>query len=163
MKEDSILFDQWIEESLRSVVQRALKVAETHGLPGEHHFYITFCSDAGGVRLPKFLKAQYPEEMTIVVQNQYENMKVEDDAFEVTLRFNGKPAHLRIPYTAITIFTDPSVNFGLQFKGQGVEGGTLQALETPAAKDQEPESPKKDSGGGQTGEIIALDAFRKKR
>src|SRR3989338_7549848 len=115
MEEGPIRYDQWVENALRGVVLRALKPAELGALPGDHHFYITFNTDAAGVVIPRHLKNQNPKQMTIVLQHQYENMKVGDDYFEVTLRFGGKPGHLRIPLKAIVVFTDPSVNFALQF------------------------------------------------
>lgn len=172
MIKDAINYDQWIVQSLLGVVQRALKLVETNGLPGKHHFFITFQTDAEGVSMPKSLKAQHPKEMTIVFQNQYDNLQVGADGFEVTLRFGGRPAHLCIPFAAITFFTDPSVNFGLQFKDGAVSSAAADAVEDQL--DQKGEGPEKQQEKQQEkhqekplasepmGEVIALDAFRKR-
>lgn len=154
MEKGTIRYDQWIEESLRGVILRALMLAEIGALPGDHHFYITFNTTAAGVIIPKPLKSQNPKQMTIVLQHQYENLKVGDDYFEVTLRFGGKPGHLRIPLAAVTSFTDPSVNFALQFKDDGEIKSFAAAEQNKGAADAE--------GDDITGEVIALDAFRKK-
>jgi len=166
---DPIDYDQWIEDALRTVAHRALVFAEEHGLPGEHHFYITYLTTAEGVQIPNFLLAQYPEEMTIVLQHQYEDLKVNDDAFMVTLRFSGRPANLRVPFSTVTAFTDPSVKFGLQYakaanveeQNAGTSTGTGTSTDNTSAAqgdsaDDETKKPEK------KGEVIALDAFRKK-
>ena len=156
-------YDQWIEDALRTVAHRALVFAEEHGLPGEHHFYITFLTTAEGVQIPNFLLAQYPEEMTIVLQHQYEGLEVNDDAFMVTLRFGGRPANLRVPFSTVTAFTDPSVKFGLQYaKAANVEeqnAGTSTDNTSAAQGDSADDETKKPE---KKGEVIALDAFRKK-
>ncbi|MGY8990664.1 MAG: SspB family protein [Rhodospirillales bacterium] len=158
---DPIDYDQWIEDALRTVAHRALVFADQHGLPGEHHFYITFLTTAEGVQIPDFLLAQYPEEMTIVLQHQYEGLEVNEDAFKVTLRFGGRPANLRVPFSTVTAFTDPSVKFGLQYaKAANVEEGNAisddaSIADSKDANDENKETEKK-------GEVIALDAFRKK-
>ena len=161
MTESFIDYDQWIEDALRTVAQRALRLAESEGLPGDHHFYITFRSTADGVQIPGFLLAQYPEEMTIVLQHQYESLDVTDDAFAVTLRFGGRPASLRVPFVAITAFTDPSVKFGLQY----TKAANVQSPPTQNEQESSPEDDSKEEETGKTekkGEVIALDAFRKK-
>lgn len=157
---DPIDYDQWIEDALRTVARRALRYAEQHGLPGEHHFYITFLTTADGVEIPKFLLAQYPDEMTIVLQHQFEDLEVADDAFMVTLRFGGRPANLRIPFATVTAFTDPSVKFGLQYAKAANVDGENQAAEDNSDDDNTPES--ENGEPEKTGEVIALDAFRKK-
>ncbi len=163
MTTDQIDYDQWIEDALRSVVRRALSLVESQGLPGEHHFFITFDTTANGVQIPGPLRAQYPEEMTIVLQHQYENLEVGDDAFMVTLRFNGQPARLRIPFATVTSFTDPSVKFGLQYtKGDGLapSSESSEVSTEEAAEDQTDTGAEENDA--KTGEVITLDTFRKK-
>jgi hypothetical protein len=114
---DSLIpYDEIVQEALRAVVGRVLsQVGSTDGLPGDHHFYITFKTQAVGVDIPPHLVAKYPDEMTIVLQNRYWDLKVESDHFSVGLSFNQIPSTLVIPFSAITAFVDPSVDFGLQF------------------------------------------------
>ena len=186
---DPIRYDRWIEDALRSVISQALSYTAENGLVGDHHFYITFRTNTDVVTMPDFLKAQHPEEMTIVIQHQYEGLAVQDDGFFTTLRFNGKPERLYIPFSEITGFTDPSVNFGLQLKTAEMEEDDLEDMEDfpfePAAVEQDfeptepttlvsgtntgpntgkgtPRAETNDDGEPKTGEVIALDAFRKK-
>src|SRR5918997_4933540 len=127
---DSLIpYDEIVQEALRAVVGRVLgEVEKNGGLPGGHHFYITFKTGAAGVDIPKHLSERFPDEMTIVIQNRFWDLKVGDDGFEVGLSFNQAPAKLTIPFSAITGFVDPAVNFALQFQAQAEEGG-LQAHE----------------------------------
>src|SRR4028119_1208071 len=122
---DSLIpYDEIVQEALRAVVGRVLGEVETTGrLPGEHHFYITFKTAAVGVDIPKHLTDRFPDEMTIVIQNRFWDLKVGEDGFEVGLSFNQAPARLVIPFAAITGFVDPAVNFALQFQAQGDEAG----------------------------------------
>jgi hypothetical protein len=138
-----------VETALRSVVRDSLRVAEA-GMPGEHHFYITFRTPHPGVLLAERLRQTYPSEMTIVLQHQYSGLKVEQDWFEITLSFGGVPERLHIPFASITAFADPSVEFGLQFK-------VPDSGESPAAE-------KADGGGppSEGAQVVALDSFRKK-
>lgn len=115
MTVDYIRYDILTQDALRSVVQTVLADAATKGLPGEHHFLISFDTRADGVGLSSRLRAQYPKEMTIVLQHQFWDMIVTDDRFEVGLSFSGVPERLVIPFRAIRGFADPSVQFGLQF------------------------------------------------
>lgn len=121
---DSLIpYDEIVQEALRAVVGRVLGEVEATGvLPGEHHFYITFKTGAAGVDIPKHLSERFPDEMTIVIQNRFWDLKVGDDGFEVGLSFNQAPARLVIPFAAITGFVDPAVNFALQFQAQSDEG-----------------------------------------
>ncbi len=160
MEMDPFLYDQWIEKALRNVIHQALRVAAQEGLSGDHHFFITFHTDAEGVKIPPSLRAEHPNEMTIVIQHQFEDLLVTDEAFTVTLRFSGKAMRLHILLAAVTSFSDPAVNFGLQLNmsytaSQGEDGTVVME---PVLADQ--------SGGASdnkaTGEVIALDAFRKK-
>ncbi|WP_374377312.1 SspB family protein [Dongia sp.] len=182
MAKDWLRYDQMVEDALRGVVRRALTEAAVSGLPGDHHFYITFRTDHPLVRIPQHLKAQYPREMTIVLQHQFWGLEVTDDSFTVTLSFGGKHEPLFIPYETIVSFADPSVKFALQFdSGEGDEeeeiegeetGETVLALEKPEAKpaladQRQPASgdadPEKQGGAPTGGTVVALDAFRKKQ
>lgn len=118
---DSLIpYDEIVQEALRAVVGRVLgEVEHSGGLPGDHHFYITFKTRAPGVEIPKHLTERFPDEMTIVLQNKFWDLKVEEDGFEVGLSFNQVPAKLAIPFAAVTGFVDPAVNFALQFQAQG--------------------------------------------
>ncbi|EQB01352.1 SspB family protein [Sphingobium baderi] len=118
---DSLIpYDEIVQEALRAVVGRVLgEVEQTGGLPGSHHFYITFKTQAPGVDIPVRLIERFPDEMTIVLQNKFWDLKVSGDMFQVSLTFNQVAAHLTIPFAAITAFVDPAVNFALQFQVQG--------------------------------------------
>ena len=122
---DSLIpYDEIVQEALRAVVGRVLGEVEATGrLPGDHHFYITFKTGAPGVDIPKHLSERFPDEMTIVIQNRLWDLKVRESGFEVGLSFNQKAAKLSIPFSAITGFVDPAVNFALQFQAQGEEAG----------------------------------------
>lgn len=148
---EEIDYDKLIEKSLKSVVVEALKIAEQQGLPGENHFYITFKTNYPGTVIPRDLAIQYPESMTIVLQHQYSNLVVSNEAFSVELSFGGRLQALVIPYEAITYFADPYAKFGLSFSF--FENGDVHSLD-----DLEPE--KKVSG--ETAQIISFDSFRKK-
>jgi hypothetical protein len=113
---DQIRYDLLTQQALRGVVRNVLVDAAKKGLPGDHHFYISFDTRAEGVRLSDRLRAQYPDEMTIILQHQFWDLKVGDDEFEVGLSFGGIPERLTVPYAAINGFFDPSVQFGLQFE-----------------------------------------------
>ncbi|MFP5432239.1 MAG: SspB family protein [Alphaproteobacteria bacterium] len=117
---DSLIpYDEIVQEALRAVVGRVLgEVERSGGLPGAHHFYITFKTQAPGVDIPKRLIERFPDEMTIVLQNKYWDLEVSDQHVEVSLTFNQVAAHLYIPFAAITAFVDPAVNFALQFQVQ---------------------------------------------
>jgi len=117
---DSLIpYDEIVQDALRAVVGRVLgEVEKGGGLPGEHHFYITFKTQGQGVDIPKHLIERFPDEMTIVIQNRFWDLKVKPDSFEVGLSFNQVPAKLVIPFAAVTGFVDPAVNFALQFQAQ---------------------------------------------
>ncbi|MBT7771586.1 MAG: hypothetical protein HN705_16440 [Rhodospirillales bacterium] len=176
MDDSAIPYDTWIDEALRSVVRRVLMQAAAEGLPGEHHFYVTFRTPMNGVEIPGFLRAEHPDTMTIVLQHQYQNLEVGRDFFSVSLRFNGRAEALRIPFEAITSFADPSVNFGLQLKAAEAPMDEYDANEhiqsfkpetvVPGENTEAATSPAEKDGGSddeqKTGEVITLDAFRKK-
>ncbi|HEY5721175.1 MAG TPA: ClpXP protease specificity-enhancing factor SspB [Allosphingosinicella sp.] len=154
---DSLIpYDEIVQEALRAVVGRVLGEVETSGtLPGEHHFYITFKTGAAGVDIPKHLTERFPDEMTIVIQNRFWDLKVGDDGFEVGLSFNQSPARLVIPFSAITGFVDPAVNFALQFQAQAEESGP-QAHEE-AENDHPLAEPVEDGSN-----VVSVDFSRKK-
>lgn len=138
---DHIRYDLLTQQALRGVVRGVLtETAKKKVLPGDHHFYISFDTRAEGVRLSDRLKAQYPEQMTIILQHQFWDLKVSDDAFEVGLSFGGAPERLVVPFEAIKGFFDPSVQFGLQFE-EVTEGEEAEA--TPAESKDKPVSKKK--------------------
>lgn len=153
-----------VESALRGVVREALRQVEKRGLPGEHHFYITFRTGAPGVQVPDFLHTQYPQEMTIVLQYQFYGLEVTQERLSVTLSFGGQHERLVIPFAAITTFADPSVNFALQFQpfaaDDAAEPEAAAEEEAPAADDGAPEPASEAAKGG--GTVVALDAFRKK-
>ena len=136
MAKDLIGYEALADKALRSVVKDALKRTEKQGLLGAHHFYLTFRTRDPGVDIPEFLLERYPEEMTIVLQNQFWGLKVGEDQFEVGLTFQKLPATLVIPFAALTAFVDPSVQFGLQFRNSSA------AKKTPALRETTKEPPK---------------------
>lgn len=163
MAEDHLRYDILAQEALRGVVRKVLAEVSRTGLPGEHHFFISFATRAPGVRLSEKLLTQYDKEMTIVLQNQYWDLKVTETGFEVGLSFDGIPETLVIPFAAIKGFFDPSVQFGLQF-----DPATAQREDGSAEDEADAQAERAERGDGddepeQTGEkVVSLDAFRKK-
>ena len=172
MTDETLRYDIWVEEALRSVIKKTLVHVAGHGLPGDHHFYITFLTQDEGVQIPGRLRAQHPNDMTIVLQYQYDDLQAGDDAFSVSLSFGGIKERLVIPYAAVISFADPSVNFALQLKMLPIDdedddedydseslehlGATRRTGSADATHgDDDDDEPK-------TGEVIALDSFRKK-
>jgi hypothetical protein len=125
MSTDLIRYDLQVQDALRGVVRKVLSDAAREGLPGEHHFYITFRTQAPGVNLSNRLREQYPEEMTIILQHQFWDLKVDDIGFQVGLHFKNIPEKLVVPLDAISGFYDPSVQFGLKFEAQGEDSDEL--------------------------------------
>lgn len=161
---DNLLrYDKMVEEALRGVVKRSIQEVVDHGLPGDHHFYITFLTEFPGVQIPDYLRERYPGEMTIVLQYQFSDIYVDDTRMEVTLSFNNVPEKLVVPLASISIFADPSVNFALQFQPIG-EDGEADFLDVLDESDFDPDDDGNDGGpkGGKTGEVVSLDKFRKK-
>ncbi len=156
---DSLIpYDEIVQEALRAVVGRVLGQIEAGGgvLPGVHHFYITFKTGAPGVSIPPQLRERFPDEMTIVLQNKFWDLKVDEAGFTVGLSFNQIPAKLDIPFSAITAFVDPAVDFGLQF--QAVSGP-----EGPEPHDEaENDSPDAPTGGDDGSNVVTVDFGRKK-
>jgi uncharacterized protein len=159
---DSLIpYDDIVQDVLRGVIPRILTPVIKHGLPGAHHFYIAFKTGYPGVRIPKWLKERYPDEMTIVIQHRFWELKVEHSAFEIGLSFNQRPEKLVIPYAAVVGFVDPAVNFALQFTPpEGFEPeedvlGTSLPPEHPPAVSADKDSATQDN-------VVSLDRFRKK-
>lgn len=158
--QDLMNYEALAQDALRGVVKAALKrAAAPGGLPGAHHFYITFKTDAAGVSGPPDLLSKYPDEMTIVLQHQYWDLAPGETFFSVTLQFGGQPKRLSIPYAAVTRFYDPSVQFLLQF-----EPPPAAPAEAKAAAPAADEAKAPDAAPAATGEakIVSLDQFRKK-
>lgn len=149
--QESYRYDKMVEAALRGVVKSALEEVIEKGLFDDHHFYITFRTDHPGVEIPDYLKDRYPGEMTIVLQHQFYDLEVNDKRFTVMLKFNNVPERLQIPLTAITIFTDPSVNFALQFQPLSEEDEDIDYSDDELDLDEEEET---------KGEVISLDQFR---
>ena len=169
MATDHIRYDVLARDALRGVLRRVLTDAAEHGLPGEHHFFITFLSTAEGVKLSPRLLAQYPEEMTVILQHQFWDLVVTEDRFEVGLSFGGIPERLVVPFNSIKSFFDPSVQFGLQFEPADAASETPAAnlpavpappaLTVPMPPADDKDEPAKPSEGA---EVVRLDRFRKK-
>ncbi len=181
MAEDLIRYDILAQDALRGVIRKVLSEIQRTGLPGEHHFFITFATQAPGVRISSRLLAQYPEDITIVLQHQYWDLTVTEQAFEVGLSFNGVPERLLVPYSAIKGFLDPSVQFELRFEVTArppavadVESAGLREAQPPAsigAPEADAATPAEtadtDEDEGETeaapmAQVVSLDAFRKK-
>jgi uncharacterized protein len=157
---DSLLpYEKWIEQALRHVVAQAIEHVAAQGLPGGHHFYITFRTGHPGVEIPQRVRAQYPQEMTIVLQHQFWDLAFnrETQAIQVGLSFGGVPSKLVIPLDAVVEFADPHIRYGLRFQAADTPAGEEpplppppEATEPPAEKDAEP------------GQVVSLDAFRRR-
>jgi uncharacterized protein len=161
----TIRYDKMVEKALRGVVTQAINHVVQNGLPNDHHFYVTFLTDFPGVEIPPYLREQYPEEMTIVLQYQFYGLEATEDMFTVTLSFNNQPEKLVIPVEAITIFADPSVNFALQFQPmEDIEDDEDDLPPPPSSKTGKNDvgkKPAKEKNSGE-GNVITLDKFRKK-
>jgi hypothetical protein len=162
---DSLIpYDDIVQDALRGVVERVLRrIDAAGGLPGGHHFYIAFRTRAAGVDIPKHLIERYPEEMTIVVQHRYWDLLVDPDFFEIGLSFNQVPAKLHIPYSAITGFVDPAVNFALQFPAPADVMPPPPPEPAPSAGPGGSEGSGSEGGNSENGgNVVALDRFRRK-
>jgi uncharacterized protein len=156
MAQDLFDYPKMVESALRGVMREALARTAREGLPGDHHFYVTFRTHAPGVGIPNSLLSKFPDEMTIVLQHQFRALEVGEDAFSVNLSFQSRSERLRIPYAAVTTFADPSVNFGLQFEVPAAPPAEVTALpaQLPPSEPAEPARP--------AAEIVTLDKFRKR-
>ncbi len=191
MGEDHIRYDILVQEALRGVVRKVMGEVAKTGLPGDHHFFISFATKAPGVRISERLLEQYEKEMTIVIQHQYWDFKVNDNSFEIGLSFDGKSENLEIPFSAIKGFFDPSVQFGLQFdvasidknKGEGksdnsdeqrlkeevsskekevVTEAKLKKKSSKKQQDRQKTTQKSKDKNSEDNKIVSLDSFRKK-
>lgn len=158
--ESLLPYDDWTQDALRQVVVSALRYAATNGLPGTHHFYITFKTDYPGVGIPDRLKAQYPDEMTIVLQHQFQALTVDDlgHVMSVSLNFSGVPSTLVIPIAAISSFADPEVRFGLQFHVDAPSPPQTATPPAPVSADMPP-APEREVPA----DVVSLDAFRRRQ
>ena len=160
-------YDQLYSDALRELVQTTLTAVAREGLLGDRHFYISFRTTHAGVNIPNDLRARYPDEMTIVLQNQFWDLKITDSQFEIALSFDNLRKKLVVPFMAITSFVDPSVRFGLQNRGNEEPENTAISPQKTAPKPQaatatdpaEDDAPAKDDA---TADVIPLDSFRKK-
>ncbi|HJQ60437.1 MAG TPA: ClpXP protease specificity-enhancing factor SspB [Vineibacter sp.] len=179
---DKFQYEGLVDEALRGVVRHVLTHTAKHGLAGAHHFYISFRTSEPGVEMPDYLRAKYPDDMTIVLQHQYWGLEVTDETFEVTVSFNKRNERLKVPFAALSAFVDPSVRFGLQFEKRGAATPSLPAPEKrpaltgpaqagadskPRPEPAAPPTPSEDTAapadakdGG--AKVVTLDAFRKK-
>ena len=179
MTDNSLRYDRMVEDALRGVVREALEHTIAHGLSGDHHFYITFRTEVPGVVMPDFLRERYPEEITIVLQHQFWDLTVDDEAFGVSLSLDNQLAELSVPFAALSAFVDPSVKFGLQFnveEGAGSAGdvssvpkmgGRVPAVRdasdlVPVAEAATADNDSDKADGKPSAEVVNLETFRKK-
>ncbi|MES1201863.1 MAG: ClpXP protease specificity-enhancing factor SspB [Pseudomonadota bacterium] len=163
MADDLIGYDHLMQEALRGVVRAALQeAASPRGLPGKHHFYVTFRTHAPGVVIPDHLSQRYPDEMTIVLEHQFWDLEVYPDRFRVILKFSGQPQPIVIPFAAVTRFFDPSVKFGLQFEHHQPDEARLASGDDTGGATAPVATPSQDTPPPAQGSVVSLDAFRKK-
>lgn len=165
----TINYESLMQESMRSVMKDALRLVAKNGLPGDHHFYVSFKTSFPGVDIPDYLKEEYPDNITIVLQYEYWDLEVNENNFYITLCFNDVHERIAVPFGAVVSFVDPSVRFGIHFTPAETEESELFSLEESqqqkkpkrkprAAKKEVPLSPVIENGSN----VIALDAFRRK-
>ena len=152
MDPDKIDYPAILQDALRDAVRRVLEQVAEHGLPGEHHLYIGFRTGFPGVEVPRFLRDQYPEELTIVLQNQFWGLEVESDSFSVLLAFGGSRQRVTVPFAALTVFADPSAELALRF--EPIPGESRE----PEPEPEEPSGP----GPERSGEVIRFDPTRRR-
>lgn len=156
---NSIDYGKLMHQAMRGLIRKVLAQAAEEGLPGEHHFFITFDTNHPDVEIADWLRERYPNEMTVVMQNWFDDLDVGADEFSVTLNFGNAPERLRIPYDALETFVDPSVEFGLRFESQEEEGDDDD--DTIALVDEAPMAQDVQEDEKQDAEIVSLDKFRK--
>ena len=156
MSEDYLNYPALIDNAMRSMVRDVMRRVQAEGLPGEHHFYISYDTQHPGVRMSDQLRSKYAKDITIVLQHQFWDFKVEDHQFHATLSFGGAPEKLTVPFAALTAFADPSIKFGLQFQSAQADNDAAPAEPVELMVDDD--TVQEDS----IAEIISLDAFRKK-
>ncbi len=165
MSKDFLDYEAMVQNALRSVVKKALEHTVKEGLSGNHHFYITFNTNHPNVVIPEYLKDQYGDELTVVLQYEFWDLQANENNFSVTLCFDDAHESIVIPYTSIISFVDPSVKFGLQFTPlfeEGVEGKTLKADKPKSSKKKENKGKNDEVAEEPISNIISIDSFRKK-
>jgi hypothetical protein len=173
MTKDTIDYPSMIDNAMRDVVRQSLMHIERYGLPGDHHFFISFQTNFPGVTISPQLKSRYPEEITIVVQHQFWDLHIAKDFFSIMLSFNNIPEKLVVPFDALTAFADPSIKFGLQFHGKKATNTSSDEKvacpatgrtgpEKPAMASFEEETPKDEAQPANDEKVVSLEAFRKR-
>lgn len=158
----TIDYGKLMHRAMRSLIQDVLQEVEANGLPGAHHFFITFDTTHPEARLADWLHDRYPTEMTMVMQNWFDDLEVTDDGFSVTLNFNDAPENLYVPFDSIQTFVDPSVEFGLRFETQDEEDDAeLTELPLPSAVEEDEDEQTEEEADHKDAEIVSLDSFRK--
>ena len=155
---DTLDYGSLMHRAMRGLIFNVLEQVRDHGLPGNHHFFITFDTTHPDVQLADWLKDRYPEEMTVVIQHWFDNLEVREDGFSITLNFGDQPEPIQIPFDAIQTFVDPSVEFGLRFENQDMDEDEAEADEVePSAEATETS----DEEPRQEAEVVSLDQFRR--
>jgi hypothetical protein len=154
MDPEKIDYPTILQDALRDAVRRVLEQVAEHGLPGEHHLYVGFRTSFPGVEVPRFLRDQYPEEVTIILQHQFWGLEVGDESFSVLLAFGGSRQRVTVPFAALTAFADPSADFGLRFDAAPAETAE------PESEEPEPEEPS--TGPERSAEVIRFDPTRRR-
>ena len=155
----TINYEEIIKDSLKKAIKKLLQNVSLKGLPGDHHFYISFITNFPGVKISEWIMKDYPNEMTIVIQNWFENLHVDDKGFNIVLNFKNKPEKLNIPFESIISFSDPSVNFSLQFEGS--VSHNLETIMDIKEKDPQTQSDKDDLELEQNNNIIQFEKYKK--
>lgn len=161
MEPDKIDYPALLQQAMRDIVRRVLEQVAEHGLPGDHHFYIGFRTDASGVEIPRFLHDQYPQEMTIILQNQFWGLEVTPEAFSVALSFGGSRQRLLVPFAALTAFADPAADFGLRLEplppaGEPAEAAPEVPVQVSGGAGEEDSDPERPGG------VLRFDPSRKR-
>ena len=154
---DTLDYGSLMHRAMRGLIFNVLEQVRDHGLPGNHHFFITFDTTHPDVQLADWLKDRYPEEMTVVIQHWFDNLVVREDGFSITLNFGDQPEPIQIPFDAIQTFVDPSVEFGLRFENQDMDEDEAEADETEPSADTAETS---DEAPQQEAKVVSLDQFR---
>ena len=155
----AINYEDIIKDSLKNAIKKVLLDVSLKGLPGNHHFYISFITSFTGVKIAEWMIKDYPNKMTIVIQNWYENLNIDDKCFSIVLNFKNKPEKLTIPFDSIISFSDPSVNFSLQFEGSASQN--LETIMDTKENDPQPQLDKDESESEQDSNIIQFEKYKK--
>lgn len=157
---DTLDYGSLMHRAMRGLIFNVLEQVRDHGLPGNHHFFITFDTTHPDVQLADWLKDRYPEEMTVVIQHWFDNLVVREDGFSITLNFGDQPEPIQIPFDAIQTFVDPSVEFGLRFENQDMDEIEDEAEEDESAPSADT-AETSDKAPRQEAEVVSLDQFRR--